>query len=229
MKFLRNILLFALPVVLSACIGDDIINDTVAERLRVINAIDTLALGDSYQFEVQFLNNVGREEENPAVVWESSAPEIVSIDPDGLARGVKAGEASIIATVSASLGDVKDTVMLAVGDTTTSSAPDFRVGTLKTTSTYTLRGGFTLRQGENGLVLELGDDFEASSTLPGLYVYLTNNPATSNGAFEIGETKTFSGAHSYELPPEIELSTFNYVLYYCKPFNVKVGDGPFDE
>ena len=36
----------------------------------------------------------------------------------------------------------------------------------------------------------------------------------------------FSGAHSYQIVNAgIDITTYDYLLYYCKPFVVKVGDG----
>ena len=71
---------------------------------------------------------------------------------------------------------------------------------------------------------EFGDDYQASTSLPGLYVYLTNNPATANNAFEIGRVEIFNGAHSYRISG-VGLNEYDYLLYWCKPFSVKVGDG----
>ena len=78
------------------------------------------------------------------------------------------------------------------------------------------------------LKLSFADNYNASTALPGLYIYLTNNPSTNVGAYEIGAVTDFDGAHSYDLPNSISLMDYEYVLYFCKPFNVKVGDGQFN-
>ena len=88
----------------------------------------------------------------------------------------------------------------------------------------TLEGGFTLSITETGLQLSLGEDYKASTTLPGLYVYLSNNNNTTSQAYEIGPVKVFTGSHSYDLPSSIGLMDYQYILYWCKPFNVKVGE-----
>ena len=46
---------------------------------------------------------------------------------------------------------------------------------------------------------------------------------------EIGEVKVFKGAHRYTIGGDIALNQYKYLLYYCKPFNVKVGDGEFGD
>ena len=75
-----------------------------------------------------------------------------------------------------------------------------------------------------GVKLSLGEDYEADTSLPGLYIYLGNNPNSTADAFEIGPVTTFDGAHFYDLPT-IGIYDYNYVLYWCKPFGVKVGEG----
>ena len=226
MKYTYPILL-SLVCLLASCIGDDVIFDTVAEEIRILNPIDSLGVGDTYQFEASFINQVGQMEDQ-TITWSSSEPSLVSIDATGLAIGLARGNALIEASVNRpDKAPVIQTLSLVVGDNT-SENPNQREGTIQTTSSYTLEGDFVLKQGDSGLVLEIAENYQASEALPGLYIYLTNNPATSNGALEIGEVEVFRGAHSYALPAEVELNTYNYVLYFCKPFNVKVGDGKME-
>ena len=71
---------------------------------------------------------------------------------------------------------------------------------------------------------DLVTDLDGATSLPGLYVYLTNNPSTVNNAYEIGRVETFNGAHSYRISG-VGLNEYDYLLYWCKPFSVKVGDG----
>ena len=116
--------------------------------------------------------------------------------------------------------------MVTAGASTTEiEVSTVRSGVIQTTTFYDLEGDFELIQNDDGtLTLDIADNYRASSGLPGLYVYLTNNPRSISGAFEIGEVNVFSGAHSFEIDG-VELNQFNYLLYFCKPFNVKVGDG----
>jgi hypothetical protein len=53
------------------------------------------------------------------------------------------------------------------------------------------------------------------------FIYQT---ISTQQAFEIGAVSVFSGAHSYQLPTSIGLMDYQYLLYWCKPFNVKVGE-----
>ena len=45
------------------------------------------------------------------------------------------------------------------------------------------------------------------------------------GAIEIAKVTVFNGAHEYILPPSIELADYKYLIYWCKPFSVPVGEG----
>lgn len=224
MKNLVSLLLI-LPILLSSCVGDDFVMDNVDPVLRITDAVDTLGLGDSFEFKAQYLNNVGVEEVLPKD-WTSSDPAIISVNDSGLVTANQMGEATIMVAL-----EVNDEVLRAEHTITVAEetviAPSDRTGTLQTTSSYLLTGDFVLAEENNALTLTFADNYEASSNLPGLYIYLTNNPSTTNGAFEIGKVSTFSGAHSYALPDNISLNEFSHILYFCKPFNVKVGDGAF--
>ena len=223
------LLLLPLPALLAiGCIQDDYVLDAVPESVRITNPIDSLALGGSYAFEATYFNNIGQAESQP-LLWESSDAEVLAIDADGQATAVSVGAVTL--SVSVELPDqssVSDQLELVVAEEVGGGGDDFRSGTIQSTSSYTLQGSFTLRETESGLLLEFADDYLASSNLPGLYVYLTNNPNSVANAFEIGMVQVFDGAHEYALPAGIGLLDYDYLLYYCKPFGVKVGDGAID-
>jgi len=112
-----------------------------------------------------------------------------------------------------------------VDDDVVVTAPQSYQGTIQTTSSYKLTGSYEYGLNDAGqLILDIAEDYEASTALPGLYVYLSNNPNSTSGSYEIAEVTVFNGAHSYTLPSSIDISDYKYILYWCKPFNVKVGD-----
>ena len=104
-------------------------------------------------------------------------------------------------------------------------APQFYEGEIISTSSYILEGNFRYEHNGTQITLSLDENYRASTSLPGLYLYLGNNPNTVNGAIEIAKVTVFNGAHEYILPPSIELADYKYLIYWCRPFSVPVGEG----
>lgn len=222
--------LFALSLFAGGCIGDDVIFDTVVESVRITDGVDTLAVGDSYQFAARFTNNIGSVEER-MVTWSSSDPAILNLDAKGLATGIAEGVAAVVAEVTLDNAELaRDTTRVVVDAETTSGGgnSEIRTGTIRTTSSYVLEGDFSLYQEGAKLILEIADDYRASDRLPGLYLYLTNNANSTQNAFEVGMVEVFQGTHRYEIEG-VGLNDYDHLLYYCKPFSVKVGDGAISD
>lgn len=222
-------LLLALPLCFfSACIGDDIVDDYVRPEIRIQNPVSAIEAGTTYQFQHQFINNVGQPE---AVTpfWSSADEAILTIDQAGLATAVAEGNTSITISFQDEFGETASTTeAVEVGASTVVVEPTTRSGSVATTSSYPLKGDFTLSETPGGnLKLSFGDDYNADTRLPGLFVYLSNNPNTISGAYEIGRVEVFNGAHDYTFSGA-GLNEYAYVLYFCKPFNVKVGDGEIE-
>lgn len=218
------LLLFA-TLFFTGCIGDDIIEDTVEASIRIKNPIDSLTVGQTHQFEAIYLNTIGQEEA-ANISWLSTDSEILSISSSGEAEGLSEG----ITTIEASVDNdpnLIESFSVVVTQETVDNTDQIRTGALQTTSSYTLEGDFTLQTSGENLILTLGENYRASSNLPGLYLYLTNNPNSVNNALEIGAVSVFNGIHSYEIEG-VELNEYSHLLYYCKPFGVKVGDGEFE-
>jgi hypothetical protein len=223
MKF--TVIATLLLIGLNSCIKDDIIDDYVQPRLNIISSVTELAKGDTFFFEAQYLNNIGlREEVTPD--WISSDTSIISFTPTGYAFGKTKGEAYVVAKHFDGFEEewFADTVFVTISDETIIDDKP-KAGSLRTTSQYDLEGDFEVMQLENGnLLISFASNYFSSDNLPGLYVYLTNNPNTTNGALEIGAVTVFEGEHSYEVE-NVNINDFSTILYFCKPFNVKVGDG----
>lgn len=227
MKYFQWLLYLSMIGLLSSCIGDDIIDDEVDPIVRIVNLIDTLQVGTDYQFESSFLNNIGVSEDVP-FDWSSSDPSVISISPMGLASAITPGQVSITATAITDEDTYEEIFSLTAGASTSEvEETSIRTGTISTTSSYELKGAFSITNADGPLLIDIADDYRASSALPGLFVYLSNNPNSISGAKEIGEVKVFSGAHQYTVTG-VDINKYNYLLYYCKPFNVKVGDGKID-
>jgi len=226
---MKNTFFIALCTLLfSACIGDDIIMDRVDETLRITAQAASIAAGETFQFEARYTNNIGETEEGQ-VTWRSSDEAILSIDQDGLVTAIAQGTTTVSAEVTLEDGAVlKEEIDVEVSMVTVAiELPTSRAGVIKTTTFYDLEGDFTVNAVDNNLVIEIAENYKASSALPGLYLYLTNNPNSINEALEIGEVTVFEGAHAYELE-NVGLTDYDYLLYFCKPFRVKVGDGKIE-
>lgn len=215
---------------LFSCVKTDLINDRVDPKIFISNPLLELKKnGAPHQFEVNYFNYVGKEIENPNVSWSSSDPTVLAITEDGLATGIEHGTATVTATLITTEENltITNTDEVKVSMATLTESIEF-IGTIVSTSNYELGGSYVLKvyEDENDILrLSLGDDYVASTSLPGLYVYLGNNPNSVADAFEIGAVTVFQGAHFYNLPSTISIYDYSYILYWCKPFDVKVGEG----
>ena len=218
--------ILALAAFFTGCIGDDIIMDQVPEAVRILNPLDTLGVGETYQFEATFTNNIGAAEAR-SVIWDSSDTSIISLDDSGLATAVAKGVADISARVGIESGASVVDIISVVVDEETVVMVETKMGELKSTSSYNLQGSFTMAEMNGKLIITFSDDYEASTALPGLYVYLGNNQTSISSAFEIGAVTVYDGAHTYEIE-SVGINDYKYLLYWCKPFNVKVGEGAIE-
>ena len=219
---LRILILSLLLSLLASCIGDDFIVDNQDPEVRITTLLESLEVNTTFQYDAVYLNEVGIEEGLP-IVWSSSDETIASISDSGLVTALSVGDIEIRAAVDTGETVITDAVMLSVGMETVNTIST-RSGVIETTSTYKLEGDFLLEGSDGSLLLTVDENYCASSALPGLFIYLSNNRNSIADALEIGEVTTFSGAHEYEIT-DAGLMDYNFVVYFCKPFNIKVGDG----
>ena len=209
-----------------SCIEDDIINDRVEASFSITNAITEITLNDTFQLTTRYTDNVGKTI-TTTVDWSSSDETIATVSNDGLISAVAEGQATITASITSTEGEtITDQIMVTVTmDQVDNNTNTERTGTIRTTSSYVLEGTFTLREipNTNNLELVINDDYRASSSLPGLYIYLTNNVNTINNAKEIQAVRVFNGSHRYVIE-NTDINDYSNILYWCKPFSVKVGD-----
>lgn len=207
---------------LSGCIKDDFVFDTIEPELRITTSIDTLAVDETFQLEAMYLNNIGLEEE-VSLLWESLDPSIIDIDEQGIIRALQEGTSTITASYNNGSESLSDSIRVAVGAKTVITT-EGRSGTIQTTSSYLLEGDFNMIVQGGGVLLSIAPNYRASTALPGLYLYLSNNPNSVANALEVGAVEVFTGAHTYQIP-DAGINQYDYLVYFCKPFNVKVGDG----
>ncbi len=226
-----NAFLFVLMVIaFNSCIGEDIINDEIDPEIRILNPIQSVAVSETHQYNARYFNSIGQEED-ASVIWSSSDESIATIGANGLLEGVSIGETVIKATVASnSSATIEDSSIVMITMDTVNQDPVIKTGNIATTSSYTLTGDFTIGEIENtnDLLLSVLDNYQASTSLPGLYLYLTNNPNSINDALSLGPVSVFNGAHTYTIE-NIGINDYAYLLYWCEPFGVKVGIGTIND
>lgn len=222
MKIVYLYYMLAAAMLAMGCIKDDFVNDTIDPELRITSSIDTLALGSTFQFESKYLNNIGQEEE-VAVAWSSSDNNILQISNNGLVNALSLGTAIIYVEYNASNNILRDSTSVTVAQTTSVQVNEVN-GSIKTTSSYLLEGDFSFKENALGVNLQFESNYKASTALPGLYIYLSNNKNSIANALEVAAVRIFSGSHEYQID-NLGFNDYKYIVYFCKPFNVKVGDG----
>jgi hypothetical protein len=225
----RILLFFSVLVVLvlSSCIKDDILEDFVQPEIRISGSIDTLGVDSVFAFQARFFNNIGQDEDIE-ITWTSSDESIATVNA-GQVRGVSEGDAIISASYFYPEENLEVTAseMITVGEAILPPPVEdpLRIidGVIRTTTFYPLEGDFQFIEEEEGVTIDIASNYIADNRLPGLYIYLSNNRNSIAGALEIAEVTQFSGAHTYSVP-EVEFEDYAFIVYFCKPFNVKVGE-----
>jgi len=202
------------------CIGTDILEvETVEPELRITTPFSSIKVGEEVQFEAVYFNDLGILEEAD-IIWSSSDNSIITIDNQGLAMALSPGNVLI----SASFLELIDSEMVEAGEETEVLVTQ-RTASFLGLNNYTIKGSCSLSTKEvGGLLLTFSDDFKASNG-PGIYVYLSNSDRGITGGFEVGKLISINGRQEYDIPEEITLNMFNYVIIYCKPFGIPFGVG----
>jgi len=147
--------------------------------------------------------------------WRNSDPSIVTIDSTGLLTTIMPGTVGIIASTDGI--DSSPAFLRVLGE---NPAGTFMK---KPGTSYTVRGTAVLETFENcNLELQFGSDFSSSSG-PGLHVYLSTANSINSGSLDLGDLKKTSGSQSYQIPGDVEIDTYNWVVIHCVPFNVTFG------
>ncbi len=147
--------------------------------------------------------------------WRSSNSAIATIDNTGILTAIMPGTVHIVASTDGI--DSSPAVLKVLGQS--------RAGMFmkKPGTSYNVGGTAILQTLEDGsLELQFGSDF-SSSNGPGLHVYLSTTNGVNAGSLDLGDLKMTSGVQSYQIPGEVELDTYDWVVIHCVPFNVTFG------
>lgn len=175
----------------------------------------TLALGATLQFTASARNLSGAILSGKTFAWRTTNPAIASVSNTGLVTALAAGETHIIASAEGveSIG-----ARVNVASTSRSGAFTKRPG-----GSYNVSGTATLEQQADGsLRLKFGADF-SSSNGPGLDVYLSTTNTVGANSISLGRLQRTTGEQSYNVPSNAMLTTYDWVIIHCVPFNVTFG------
>lgn len=183
----------------------------------------SLEQDETLQFSAEVLDRDGNAITDQAVTWQSSDPDILSIDANGLATGIAPGMVQVVATAEA-VGSAPYAVEV------TPAGGASRSGNFQGANSYSARGTATLSAMSGSLELAFSEDFQSSNG-PGLRVYLANSGSsvlTSQNSVSLGNLKSTRGAQMYDVPSSIGINDFNFVVIYCEPFNIPFGFARLD-
>ncbi len=144
--------------------------------------------------------------------WQTSNSEVAVVDATGLVTAVANGTCEIAAIHQ---GKASQPYVVTVSDAA------IREGAFEGAAGHQARGTAMLSAYENGVRLMFSEDFFASNG-PGLYVYLSQHPNSTEGGIELAPLTVLEGPSSYDVN-NVTLNAYDYVLIYCKPFKVVVG------
>jgi hypothetical protein len=184
---------------------------------RVIVTPDSgiLHIGETLQFSAEARNLNGNAIAGKTFTWRSAAPTVATVSNTGLATAIKPGRVNIIA--STDNVDSSPARLEVLGQSRTGTF------TRRPGTSYNVSGTAILEQRADGsLVLSFGNDF-TSSNGPGLEVFLSTINAVGANSRSLGRLQRTSGVQSYNVPTGITLTTYNWVIIHCVPFNVTFG------
>lgn len=193
-------------------------------KVEIAAAQNTLEIGNTLQFAITIQNGANAILTNKTVDWRSSNPNVLSINGNGLASALTPGNAQVTAMVEGiSSLPFNIEVTAPLGNTK-------RMGAFKGNSSYNVSGTAVLEQAGTALKLTFEDNFRSSNG-PQLGVFLAKNaPAvlTASNSVSLGNLKSTSGKQEYNVPANVKLSDFDFVVVYCIPFNIPFGFAKLD-
>lgn len=193
-------------------------------KVEITAPQNAITVGNSLQFTASVKNAAGQTLSNKTITWSTSNASIIGINAAGLASANAAGTAQISATVE---GIVSLPFSVEV---TANSSNAKRTGTFRGNSSYNVSGTAVLEQAGTALKLTFEDNFRSSNG-PQLGIFLAKNaPAvlTASNSVSLGNLKSTSGKQEYNVPNNVKISDFDFVVVYCIPFNIPFGFAKLD-
>lgn len=177
----------------------------------IIKDTTKINVGDVFQFEAEVRNGFG-DPVSSNITWSSSDNSVLSISSTGLATALLQGTSNVMASAEGVNSAASQVVVL-------EGANGRRSGSFQDENGYNVSGNVEMRPGP-------GNNFELHFTNfncqpgPDLYIYLGNS--TTSG-IEITELTQLTGSFTQQLPGNIQLNDYNYVLIWCRSANAAFG------
>jgi uncharacterized protein YjdB len=222
MKKLLYSLAILTQFLVNGCIGTDYVNANF-EKLELLNPISTLAIGQTFDFEVKYTNPQGNEE-NTQITWSSSDEAIAIIDDNGIVTGLAMGQVTVFYVA----GNLQESITFFVTEETV--LDNSKMATLVGSSGYNASGTATLYMDtNNNIILELSSDFKTDFAL-GTFIYLANSTEgqqVKSTGLDLGQVTT-GGAKTFDVSSfdnSVGINTYSHVVVLCKPAGITFGFG----
>ena len=192
---------------------------SIDPSLRLLSFAQFLSVGEQFQFTADLLASDGTVDETAAISWSSSDASVLSLDENGLATANTSG--SVVVTISSGELNKSLEVTIEGGEIAARSGSLMGIG-------YDIEGDFTLEQDENGDFILTIMNYRPDG--PGPYFYFTNQNNNINNGLKLGVAGTAGNVtiNVSQIDPNIEINTYNYLMVWCEPFNVRLGVGAFE-
>jgi hypothetical protein len=166
-----------------------------------IEAVKEINLNQSTVLQAVVKNNLGQVLQGLTVSWQSDNVNLVEVTQTGIIKGISYGTANVKATVE---GIQSNSTMVQV----------IRSGTFGSGGTGTAK----LKIENNILKLQTSSNFSVSTSPPDLRVFLTNSSTNITGAVEVASLTQKTGEQTWNLPANVSITQYRYVMVWCKQF-----------
>ena len=196
-----------------------VVSDPNAVAFVDVTPTDTSVVeGRTMQFNAGARNASGDALPGAIITWSVDADTLATVNELGLVTTLMPGIVNVTATAD---GVNSTPVQLEI-------FPESRTGTFRPApgTSYTAKGGVTLEAIPGGnLQLRFAANFESSNG-PDLNVYLSPDDTINSASINLGQLQSTRGEQVYTVPDFVNMSTFDYVIIHCLPFNVTFGFAP---
>lgn len=230
MKVLQIVFAFMILTGFQSCIKEDIVDDRIAENIRINNSFSNFTVGESIVLDAFFFDNQGLKQ---TVVFEIKSNNSAIVTVDNVTQKITAkskGTTAIVVSTFYEGKKIESTASVTVNEVgeVTQPSSTTKIGSLVKTSSYASAGDFEITAITGGISIQFASNYVADQSLPGFAMYLTNNPSSRTGALKIdaqgdSDGVIYKGAFTLDVMG-VGINDFGYLTHWCDPFSIKVGE-----